>query len=106
MIERRINHQDLRDLAAKLLTAAGTDALEAATIADVLVWADLAGRSTQGVWRLTVLLPRLRGGFVRSPCSPGFIQKTDAMVLVDGHDGFGQYVGHVAMARAIELARA
>jgi LDH2 family malate/lactate/ureidoglycolate dehydrogenase len=106
MIDRRINHKDLRDFAAKLLTAAGTDAQEASTIAEVLVWADLAGRSTQGVWRLTVLLPRLRGGFVRSPCSPNFTRKTDAIVSVDGHDGFGQYVGHVAMARAIELARA
>src|SRR5260370_35433676 len=42
---------------------------------------------------------------MRSPSSPEFIQKTDGILLVDGHDGFGQYIGHVAMARAIESAR-
>jgi ureidoglycolate dehydrogenase (NAD+) len=105
MGERRIQHKDLRDLAASLLSSAGADPAESARVADILVWADLAGRSTQGVWRLTVILPRLRDGFMRSPSSPEFIQKTDGILLVDGHDGFGQYIGHVAMARAIELAR-
>jgi LDH2 family malate/lactate/ureidoglycolate dehydrogenase len=106
MGERRIKHKDLRALAAGLLSSAGADASEAATVADILVWADLAGRSTQGVWRLTVLLPRLRDGFMRSPSSPEFIQTANGILLVDGHDGLGQYVGHLAMTRAIELARA
>ena len=33
------------------------------------------------------------------------MQKSDGIVSVDGHNGFGRYVGHVAMSRAIELAR-
>lgn len=85
--------------------AAGTDATEAVVIADNLIWADLVGRFTQGVWRLTVLLPRLRSGLVRSPCVPEFIQKAEGMGVVDGHDGFGHYVGHIAMKKAIELAQ-
>jgi ureidoglycolate dehydrogenase (NAD+) len=105
MIDRRINHKDLRELAAALLSASGTDKSEVGTIADILVWADLVGRSTQGIWRLKELLPRLRAGFIQSPCSPEFMQKSDGIVLVDGHNGFGRYVGHVAMSRAIELAR-
>jgi LDH2 family malate/lactate/ureidoglycolate dehydrogenase len=105
MIERRINHKDLRDFAAALLSASGTDESEVGTIADILVWADLVGRSSQGIWCLKVLLPRLRAGFIQSPCSPEFTQKTDGVVLVDGHNGFGRYVGHVGMSRAIELAR-
>ncbi len=105
MIDRRINHKDLRDLAAALLSANGTDESEVGTIADILIWADLVGRSTQGIWCLKVLLPRLRAGFIQSPCSPEFAQKTDGVVLVDGHNGFGRYVGHVGMSRAIELAR-
>ena len=106
MTNGRIDHKDLLHFAAQLLCAAGTDAAEAAVIAENLVWADLAGRVTQGVWRLTVLLPRLRSGLISSPCLPEFSQKADGMVVVDGRDGFGHYVGHVAMMKAIELARA
>src|SRR6266446_7575648 len=105
MMDRRINHKDLRDLVAGLLSSAGTETLEAAKVADILVWADLVGRSSQGIWRLKELLPRLRAGFIQSPCSPEFMQKSDGIVLVDGHNGFGRYVGHMAMSRAIELAR-
>jgi LDH2 family malate/lactate/ureidoglycolate dehydrogenase len=104
MKETRIDHKQLKGLASALLKASGTDTVEASTIADSLVWADLVGRYTQGVWRLTVLLPRLRGGLICSPCAPDFIQKADGMVVVDGHNGFGHYVGHVAMKKAIELA--
>jgi LDH2 family malate/lactate/ureidoglycolate dehydrogenase len=105
MIDRRINHKDLRELAAALLSASGTDESEVGTIADILIWADLVGRSTQGIWYLKTLLERLRAGLIQSPCSPEFTQKADGIVLVDGHNGFGRYVGHVAMSRAIELAR-
>ena len=105
MIDRRINHKDLRDFAAALLSAGGTDESEVGTIADILIWADLVGRSTQGIWCLKTLLQRLRAGFIQSPCSPEFMQRTDGIALVDGHNGFGRYVGHVAMSRAIELAR-
>src|SRR5438874_557665 len=105
MTDFGINHTDLRTLAAGLLSTAGADGAEAATVADILVWSDLAGRSTQGVWRLTVLLPRLRDGLIRSPCCPEFIRKTDGIAVMDGREGFGQYVGHVAMTGAIEQAR-
>lgn len=101
----RVPHKDLRSFTASLLAAAGTTDDEAQIIADVLVWADLAGRNTQGVWRLTVMLPRLRDGLIRSPCAPEFSRQAEGIAVVDGHNGFGQYVGHVAMMKAIELAR-
>ncbi|HZC36369.1 MAG TPA: Ldh family oxidoreductase [Chthoniobacterales bacterium] len=100
-----MSHKDLRDLAAALLAAGGTEGSEAGAVADGLIWADLVGRSTQGVWCLKTLLARLRNGFIQSPCSPEFLQKTDGIALVDGHNGFGRYVGQIAMTRAIEVAR-
>lgn len=105
MTGQRINHKDLRYFAAQVLAAAGTKAGEAQAIADILVWSDLVGRTTQGVWRLTVMASRLRAGFIRSPCTPEYIQKADGIAVVDGHDGFGQYVGQVATLKGIELAR-
>jgi len=105
MTRARINHEDLRGFAARLLTAAGAIPEEANIAAEVLVWADLIGRSTQGVWRLSVLLPRLRDGLIRSPCVPELSQRADSIAVLDGHDGFGQFVGHIAMKRAVALAR-
>jgi LDH2 family malate/lactate/ureidoglycolate dehydrogenase len=105
MTDRRIDHKDLRDLAVALLSAGGTDGSEAGTVAEILIWADLVGRSTQGIWCLKTLLARLRNGFIQSPCQPELTQKADGIALVDGHNGFGRYVGQVAMSRAIELAR-
>jgi len=104
-MDRRVSHKDLRDLAAALLAASGTDGSEAGTVADIVIWADLVGRSTQGVWCLKTLSARLQAGFIQSPCSPEFMQQTDGIVLVDGHNGFGRYVGQIAMSRAIEIAR-
>ncbi|HEY4780195.1 MAG TPA: hypothetical protein VIH54_00155, partial [Chthoniobacterales bacterium] len=69
----------MRDLAVALLSASGTDESEVGTIADILIWADLVGRSTQGIWYLKTLLQRLRAGFIQSPCSPEFMQKTDGI---------------------------
>jgi LDH2 family malate/lactate/ureidoglycolate dehydrogenase len=105
MINRRINHKALREFVAALLLANGTDQTESRTIADILVWTDLVGRSSQGTWRLKELLPRLRAGLIQSPCSPELTRKADGVLLVDGHNGFGRYVGHMAMLRTIELAR-
>jgi LDH2 family malate/lactate/ureidoglycolate dehydrogenase len=87
-----------------LLEAAGIEAKEAAIIAQIFVWFDLIGRSTQGVSRLSAYLKRVELGLIKSPCRPEFIQKTETIYIVNGHDGFGHYLGHIAMLKAIDLA--
>lgn len=101
----RIPAADLQRFVERALTAAGADAAEAPVIAAAIVWADLAGRATHGAWRLPTYVRRLRAGLVTSPCRPSIAAAADAVLAVDGHGGFGHYVGHVAMEQAIELAR-
>lgn len=105
MTHGRINDKDLRAFAASLLTAAGTIPEEADITAKALVWADLVGRPTQGVWRLKEICPRVRRGLIRSPCEPEFIQTREGVFQVDGRNGSGRYVGHLGMEKAIETAR-
>jgi LDH2 family malate/lactate/ureidoglycolate dehydrogenase len=73
-------------------------------VAEVLVWSDLMGRPEQGVWRVPVYLKRLKRGLISSPCSARAIAARNAVVVIDGGDGFGQVVGRLAMNRAIDLA--
>jgi LDH2 family malate/lactate/ureidoglycolate dehydrogenase len=68
------------------------------------VWTDLVGRHTHGVRRLPIYLKRFGLGLMRSPCNPQFTQKSTAIHMADGNGGFGQYLGHLAMSKAIDIA--
>lgn len=88
-----------------LLQKSKIDPKEASVIAEIFTWFDLAGRYTQGLWRLLAYLKRFQAGLIKSPCAPEFIQKSDTICIIDGHDGFGYYLGHIAMVHAIEMSR-
>ena len=66
----RISEAQLLSLAQAALTAAGASAAQAQAVAEVLVWSDLVGRASQGVWRLPVLCERLRQGGIRGDALP------------------------------------
>lgn len=89
-----------------LLRASGVDGGEAEIIARVLVWCQMIGRPTQGLWRLPVYSRRVREGLIKSPCRPVFEKKSDCVYLLNGGHGLGQYLGHVAMAKALALSKA
>jgi len=100
----KVEHRILQQFIADILLAAGVDSQEAPLIAHTFVWFDLIGRDTQGVSRLPAYLKRLAHGLITSPSHPEFNQKSDTIYLVDGHHGFGHYLGHVAMLKAIDVA--
>lgn len=100
----RVDFQEFKKLAFDILTLSGVDSKEAEIIAKVVSWTDLIGRSTHGSIRLPIYLKRFRLGLIKSPCRPEFIKKSDAIYILKGKDGFGQYLGHRAMLKAIEIA--
>lgn len=104
MIKEGVDHKVLEHFAGDLLCAAGVDRDEANIIAKVLVWTDLIGRSTHGLILLPALVKRYQHGLIMSPCRPEWVQKANTMYLVEGHNGFGPYLGHLAMSKAIEIA--
>jgi LDH2 family malate/lactate/ureidoglycolate dehydrogenase len=100
----RIDKDSLQQFVYDILISSGVDMSEAQVVAEVIVWNNLVGRQTQGVDRLPIYLKRLGRGLMRSPCNLEFIRESETICIVNGNSGFGQYVGHVAMSRAIDLA--
>ena len=103
--EDRIAGDALRNYVQEILRGHGVDDEQAQIVSGNLVWSELVGRSTQGVVRMPVYAERLRRGVLKCPCSPTFEVCAPCMQLLDGDEGFGQYVGELGMRRAIEIAR-
>ncbi|MDH5648974.1 MAG: Ldh family oxidoreductase [Gammaproteobacteria bacterium] len=101
----RAPQNTLRDFAVSVLQKAKVAPEQAECTADILVWSDLIGRGSQGVWRLPILCKRTGMGILNGRCQPQWTRNAAAVESVNGDNGLGHYVGHVAMARAMELAK-
>ncbi len=100
-----IGIEQLRNLTGEILVASGADEKEAVILAEILVWCNQVGRPNQGVWRLPLLTRRFRENLIKSPCTPEFEQSSPSITLIDADQGSGHYIGHIAMQRAITIAR-
>lgn len=98
---RRVSHADLTVFVQSVLKAAGVADEEVPILAGSLLWADLAGRTKHGVNRLPTYLERLRTGAIASPSGPSVVTSSGAVTVLDGHRGFGHYVGHIARSEPL-----
>ncbi|MEZ0367793.1 MAG: Ldh family oxidoreductase [Candidatus Sericytochromatia bacterium] len=105
MSAERIPAEALRQQTLTLLLAYGCDPDEAAILSDNLVWNALIERNSHGFDRLERLLGRLAQGLIQSPCRPELSRLSPSLSRLDGNNGFGQYLGQLAMQEAIGLAR-
>jgi len=96
---------ELEQLASAILIASGANKSEADTVAEILVWCDMVGRSNQGVWRLPILSKRLKAGLFNTPCTIKITMKTPSLGQVDANNGMGHFVGHEVMSAAITVAK-
>jgi ureidoglycolate dehydrogenase (NAD+) len=103
-VSRRYAAADLVAFTEGVLLREGAGAKEAPIVSEALVWSDAIGRPNNGLWRLTTYVERFRRGLIRSPCQATFSRVASGLSVVDGDNGFGHYVGHVAMLHAIEAA--
>ncbi|KPJ80012.1 MAG: hypothetical protein AMS19_10030 [Gemmatimonas sp. SG8_23] len=101
----RVTPDALRTFSSEVLTAAGADRDEAEVVAGILVWGDQVGRPEQGVWRLEILVRRLRAGLFASPCHLRIEAVSPAAAVVDGGNGIGHFVADRAVRHAMQLAR-
>ena len=88
-----------------LLRAKDTPAHIADVVADSLVLANRRGHDSHGVIRVPSYCKWIDSGWVVPAAEPDLTESQPHTLRVDGNFGFGQYVGRVAMARAIDLAR-
>jgi len=94
----------LHQFAEQVLAKSGLPHPDADLLARHLVWADLRGISWLGVSKIPQYVERLRAGGVSTGAPPTVVRRRGGVLLVDGHDGFGQVVGHRAMTLVAEAA--
>src|ERR1700675_3501117 len=101
----RVAVAQLEAFAARAFVAVGISEAEAASVAELMVRADLHGADGHGVFRLPQYIRRIKGGAVN--VKPKIRVECDApgMALVDGDNGMGHLVMRFATGHAIEKAR-
>jgi L-2-hydroxycarboxylate dehydrogenase (NAD+) len=85
---------------ARAFVAAGLPVADAATLARLMVEADLRGSDTHGVIRLPLYVRRIRAGGVNINPNIRVVSDRPSTALIDGDNG----MGHLVMRRAAELA--
>ncbi|MBI4504954.1 MAG: Ldh family oxidoreductase [Chloroflexi bacterium] len=102
---RRIPAERLRTFTCQALQASGFSNDEARIGADVIVEADVRGVDTHGVTRLAGYVNMTRLGYIKPRARWQVVNDGPTTALIDGDGGLGQYLGHLAMERAIAKAR-
>lgn len=105
MTAARVSADAMETFASAALAAAGADPEEAYDCARSLVWSDLAGRPTHGVWRLPAYCRRIASGAIASPAQIEVERRGPALATIDGGGGMGQCVALAATELAVALAR-
>jgi LDH2 family malate/lactate/ureidoglycolate dehydrogenase len=100
----RLSEEALSSWTRKLLEAAGVVPSAAATVAEVLVEANLRGVDSHGVLRLPVYLRRIRAGLLNPAPQPHVAKQDGTVALVDGDRGPGPVAGVFAATVAAEVA--
>ncbi len=91
--------QEARRLSMAALTGAGIDSREAEIIADVLLEAEIRGRATHGLIRLSGIVSRAKG---QADANIQVVREDGRHALVDAGGKFGYIAAHYAMELAIE----
>ena len=96
----------LKRFVSAMLEKAGVAASDAATVADVLVAADMRGIESHGVARLeTYYISRIRAGKLKPQPDYTIVRETDTTLVYDADNGLGHPVGKMAMQNVIEKAK-
>ena len=97
---QRFSAADLSQFVAGLFEARGMSPADAATVAEVIVWADLRGVSSHGVGRLAMYLRNIAEGYIDTRATPVIENRAGALFVVEGN----RCAGPVAMKLALEEA--
>lgn len=100
-----IKQADLTDLMNSLLVKHGLAADKAAIITNHLLYAEMAGKTSHGVFRLIGVLDRLKSGKNLGKGDPCLILDLPSLAIVDGGDHIGLVACDVATRIAIEKAQ-
>lgn len=102
---RVVRPERLRRFVARLFAALGVPEHDAATVAAVLVEADLRGVESHGTTRVAGYVAMFRLGLLNPHPEVKVLKETPSMAMLDGDNGFGIVVAKQAMEVAMEKAK-
>ena len=92
--------EPLRAFTREMFRKAGLAEEQAAVTADVLIWADLRGHPSHGVWRIPLYTGWIGSGVIDASARPKIVLRKGAVAKIDGEGA----IGPAAMAPAAEAA--
>ena len=95
----------LHALCRAMCTAAGSGEREAALVADQLVEANLTGHDSHGIGLMPVYLENVGAGRLVPNRHAELADERGAVLIIEGHRGYGQVIGHEAMEIGVARAR-
>lgn len=101
---KRVSPERLKALCIHALQAAGFDARDAGTVAEVLVTTDTWGTFSHGTNHLRNYLKKIRAGGINPKAQPEVLGEGPAWGTIDGHAAMGMVTGCRAMELAIQKA--
>jgi LDH2 family malate/lactate/ureidoglycolate dehydrogenase len=101
----RVSADDLHDLVANILLAAGADARNANRVGDALVLSNLSGVDTHGVFHLPAYVSLIKEGLLMPTAWPEIVKETATTALVRGNWTFGHVVAKYATDLAVRKAQ-
>jgi LDH2 family malate/lactate/ureidoglycolate dehydrogenase len=100
-----VSAEQLRAFTEDVLRAVDMSAEDAAITADAMLWGELRGLTHHGVAaKLPNLVARIRAGGTNPRATLEVVLALPAMVLYDGHDGWGQVLATRGMRATMERA--
>lgn len=103
--ERCLSAQRLLEFAQAIFVRAGVAEQDAATVAAVLVWANLRGVDSHGVIRIPSYLEYIASGRMNPRARISVLRETAAIALIDADRALGAVATVAAMRMAIDKAR-
>jgi LDH2 family malate/lactate/ureidoglycolate dehydrogenase len=100
-----IDWHSLWQFTKAVFMAVGLSPGDAATEADVLVWANLRGVDSHGVQRIPMYVRMVEGGLIKPDAQIRVVKERPAGLLVEADHAFGPVVTVFTMERLIQKAR-
>jgi len=97
----KIGDKALRDFAAAIIGASGSEAAEARTVADHLVEANLKGHDSHGVGMIPTYVANLHAGRLHPNRHAVLVREDGPIAVFDGQMGYGQVTAREATDWAI-----
>jgi uncharacterized oxidoreductase len=100
-----IDPSTLTTFATAIFEQSSIPAAAARQVAQSLVLANLKGHDSHGVIRIVEYVDWVKRGWVNPAGQLEVVRESPCILILDGHFGFGQVIGHEAMSLGIQKAK-